>query len=161
MDEEDRVYPKMPIVAVGALIYDEASNKILLIRRANPPGEGKFSIPGGVVELGEDLVNAVKREVKEETNIDCEILGVIGISNIVVKDDSGRIKWHYIIIDFLIRPKGLETKPATDALEAIWVSVDEALNLNLTLATRKLLEKFKQFISAKNIPMMSVENFVY
>lgn len=161
MLSENREYPRMPIAAVGALIYDETSKKVLLVKRANPPGRGKFSIPGGIIELGEDPITAIKREVKEETSIEGEVLGVIGISNIVARDETGKIKWHYVIIDFLMKPTNTEAKPASDALEAVWVSIDEALDLNLTWATRKLLERFKRFLSLGTIPIISVENFAY
>jgi len=159
--ESDRIYPKRPIVAVGALIYDESERKILLIKRANPPGRGKFSIPGGLVELGENIIDAVKREVREEVNIDCEVIGVISISNLVVRDREGNVRWHYVIIDFLVKPKSKSVKPQSDALEAVWVPIDEAMNLTLTSATRRLLEKFRAMLINKNIVKVDVENLIY
>jgi len=161
LDKHRRMYPEAPIVAVGALIYDEEEKKILLIRRASDPGKGKFSIPGGVVELGENLINAVKREVMEEVNIDCEVLGVINIVNVVERDDEGRVKWHYVIIDFLAKPKSKVVKPETDALDAIWVSLDDAFQLPLTYSTRNLLKKFKKMLTDRKIEIIDVENLMF
>ena len=137
-----RRYPPIPIVSVGVLLYDKETNKILLIKRASEPGKGKYSIPGGVVELGEKLIDAAKREVMEEVSIQCRILGIIHIDEIIIRDEEDKIKWHYVLIDLLAEPLSKNITPASDAEDALWVSIEKAKTMNLTVSTRKLIEKF-------------------
>ena len=136
-----RRYPPIPIVSVGVLLYDKETNKILLIKRASEPGKGKYSIPGGVVELGEKLIDAAKREVMEEVSIQCRILGIIHIDEIIIRDEEDKIKWHYVLIDFLAEPLGKDITPSSDAEDALWVSIKDAKTMDLTVSTRKLIEK--------------------
>jgi len=136
-----RRYPPIPIVSVGVLLYDKETNKILLIKRASEPGKGKYSIPGGVVELGEKLIDAAKREVMEEVSIQCRILGIIHIDEIIIRDEEDKIKWHYVLIDFLAEPLGKDITPSSDAEDALWVSIEDAKTMDLTVSTRKLIEK--------------------
>ena len=136
-----RMYPDRPYVAVGILVVDIDSKDVLLIKRASEPGKGKYSIPGGLVEVGEKLIDAAKRELKEETSIDCKILGIIHVDEVIVRDRDGRVRWHYILIDFLAEPLSKNARASSDAEEAVWVSIDKALELNLTKSTRRLIEK--------------------
>jgi len=110
-------------------------------KRKSEPGKGKYSIPGGLVEVGEKLIDAAKRELKEETSIDCKILGIIHVDEVIVRDRDGRVRWHYILIDFLAEPLSKNARASSDAEEAVWVSIDKALELNLTKSTRRLIEK--------------------
>ncbi len=146
-----REYPPIPLISVGVLLYDKKTNRILLIKRGNPPGKGKYSIPGGLVELGESLKEAAIREVKEETSIDCRILGIIHIDEIIVRDEHNRVRWHYVLIDFLGEPLTLNAKPSSDAKSAIWVGIDEALRMNLTSSARRLIEKISRCILDRNL----------
>lgn len=144
-----REYPPVPLVSVGVLLLDKKTRRILLIKRGSPPGKGKYSIPGGLVEIGEKLVDAAKREVREEVSIECEILGIISVEEVIIKDEKGATRWHYVLIDFLGEPKSTKIKPASDAVEAGWFRIGEALNLNLTSTTRKLLLKLKEYLFTK------------
>ena len=132
--------PKLPRVGVGCLVLDERG-KVLLVRRAYPPGAGRWSIPGGHVELGEDLVEAATRELREETGVEAEPVGVVNVDTLIVQDEGGGIKYHYVLIDILYRnPRG-EIRPGGDALEVGFYTLDEALKMDLTTSVRGLLEK--------------------
>lgn len=134
-----RKYPPIPLVAVGALIINPDTEEVLLVKRKAEPGKGKYSIPGGLVELGETLVEAVRREVREEVALDIDILGVIYLDNIIERDSDNRVVWHYVLIDFLARPIGKEAKAGSDAEETVWVNLDEAFSYPLTSHTERLL----------------------
>ena len=139
---DNRVYPDKPLVGVGALVLH--GDKVLLVKRANEPCSGYWSIPGGLVEVGETLEEAVLRELWEETGVRGFVEGVIWVDEVIIRDDS-RVKYHYILIDFLVKPETLETKPSTDVKEAKWYRIEEALEkLRLTKTTKKLLETIKK-----------------
>ncbi len=135
-------YPRLPVVGVGALVFRRGS--ILLVKRANPPGRGLWSIPGGVVRLGESLLDAARRELLEETGIDAEPLGVVNIDEAVVLDEGGRIRFNYILITVLMKYQGGEPKPMSDALDAGFFSLDELEKLELTESTRGLIGKISR-----------------
>ena len=99
-----RLYPKQPLVGVGAVIM--RSGKILLEKRKNEPGKGKRSIPGGLVELGERAEQTVIREVWEETNLTVEKPELTDVVDNVDLDENGKVKYHFVIIDYLVRLKG-------------------------------------------------------
>ena len=96
-----RLYPKQPIIGVGAVIIK--NGKILLEKRKNEPGRGKWSIPGGLVELGENVEQTVIREVKEETGLEVEKPEHIDIVDNIVRDENGEIKYHFVIIDYFVK----------------------------------------------------------
>jgi ADP-ribose pyrophosphatase len=132
----------MPVVAVGALILQD--HNILLVKRVNEPGKGKWSIPGGTVELGESLKDAVVREVYEETGLVVEVLELLDIIEVIRKDDAGNIAFHYVILDYLARPVGGNLRAASDASDVLWASVDEAMNMEITESLRAMLRKLKE-----------------
>lgn len=134
-----REYPEKPLVGVGALIL--RGDEILLIKRGIDPGKGLWSIPGGLVEVGETVREAIKREVLEETGLEIEVLGVIDVIDNIVRDESGRVKFHYVIIDFLAKPKGGELKALSDAVEATWVKLSQVEKLRVTKTLKELLRK--------------------
>jgi len=132
-------YPKQPIMSVGAIIIDK--NRVLLIRRAAPPGEGLWAIPGGIVKLGEKLEDAVKREVKEETGLEVEVGKLIDLVEVLIKDEKGRIEYHYIIADYEAKVIGGKLKASSDALEAKWFNLNEIEKIEATKSTKKILKK--------------------
>ncbi|MHA1721565.1 MAG: NUDIX hydrolase [Candidatus Baldrarchaeia archaeon] len=134
-----RLYPEAPIVGVGAVIVKD--NKVLLVKRAGEPGRGLWSIPGGLVELGEKIKDAVRREVKEETGLDVKVDELANVTEIITKDEKGRIKFHYVIIDFFATPFEGELKPSSDALEAKWVEFKDLKKYSLTKTVEELFRK--------------------
>jgi ADP-ribose pyrophosphatase YjhB (NUDIX family) len=99
MTTHSRTYPAFPIPAVGAVIL--AQEHILLIQRGQPPALGQWTLPGGVVEVGESPEEAIIREVREECSVEISVLSVLEVINRIVRDDHHNIKYHYIIIDYL------------------------------------------------------------
>ncbi|MEM2194208.1 MAG: NUDIX hydrolase [Candidatus Methanomethylicia archaeon] len=135
-------YPTNPEVGVGVVVIDE-SNRILLVKRKYPPGAGKWSIPGGHLELGESLYEAAIRELYEETGINGDPIGIVNIDELVVYDDKKRIKYHYVLIDVLVKPKTPieNAKASSDVLEIAVIPIREAVNLDITKTSRNLIEK--------------------
>ncbi len=113
-----REYPDHPIVGVGGVVIRD--NFVLLIRRRREPLKGEWSIPGGVLELGESLKDGVKREILEETGLKVHPLDVIAVLD-RIQESAGRIQYHYVIIDYVCLPAGGRLKAASDALDARWV----------------------------------------
>jgi len=136
-----RVYPETPLVGVGAVV--RADNKILLIRRANEPGKGLWSIPGGLVEVGETLRDAVAREVEEETGMKIEVGKLIDVVENIVRDEDGRVKFHYILVDFEAKPitGKMDIHPSPEALEARWFTPEEIRGIPITNTAKLLLRK--------------------
>ena len=123
-----REYPEAPIAGVGAVIVRDGPDgrrQTLLIRRGQEPLKGEWSLPGGAVELGETLEEAICREVLEETGLVVEVVDTVKAFDRISRDDAGRVRYHYVLIDFLCRVIGGALARATDALEARWATVDE------------------------------------
>jgi ADP-ribose pyrophosphatase YjhB (NUDIX family) len=133
-----REYPRYPLVGVGAVVIN--NGKVLLVRRGNEPGRGKFSIPGGMVEAGEDPKVAVVRELEEETGLKGEARLLLGVYQYVERDSDGNVRYHFILLDYLVEVKGGSLRASSDAEEAVFVDIREALNLNLTETARELIQ---------------------
>jgi 8-oxo-dGTP diphosphatase len=136
-----RLYPNHPLVAVGAVII--CDGRILLEKRKREPDEGKWSIPGGLVELGESLDHAVIREVKEETNLEVEKPVLIDVvENIILREES-RVAYHYVIVDYFVKLKieEFELKAADDAADLRWVKLDEAEDYDLPERLRAFFDR--------------------
>lgn len=119
-----------PICAVGAIVLRRGS--LLLVLRDRPPAAGTWSLPGGRVELGESLEEALEREVLEETGIEIDLDGFAGIAERIVPDDDGKIEYHYVICDFYARQRGTaQPKAGDDAREVQWVKVGDLTGLPL------------------------------
>ncbi len=134
-----REYPTRPLVGTGALILQDG--KLLLIRRGAQPGQGKWSIPGGLVELGENVQDAMIRETKEEVGLDVEAVKLMDVFDSVTLDNKGRIQYHFVVVNFLVRIVGGSLKTASDILEVKWVSVEEVEKYDLTKSFRAFFEK--------------------
>jgi 8-oxo-dGTP diphosphatase len=128
-----REYPESPLVGVGAVIVDDhrEENRVLLIRRGTAPLLGEWSLPGGVLECGETLREAVVREAREETGLVVETVEMLGVYERVIRDDEGRVRYHFVLIDFLCRPVGGDLKAGSDAADVRWFTRDELPALNL------------------------------
>ena len=124
-----REYPEAPIVGVGAVIVKD--DQVLLVRRANAPSPGMWSIPGGAVELGESLAQAAAREVREECQVEIEAGRVLSTFDLIQRDAKGRIRYHYVLVDLVARYVSGEPKAGTDALEARWVKRAEFNQLDI------------------------------
>jgi 8-oxo-dGTP diphosphatase len=128
----------IPICAVGAIVLEKG--EVLLVRRNHAPALGQWSLPGGRVEWGETLREAIAREVREETGIDIEVEGLAGIAERILPDDEGKTEYHYVILDFWARPKSRDLTPGDDASEARWVPVGELNDYELTSGLYEFLQ---------------------
>ena len=129
-----RLYPDQPVVGIGAVIIKEG--EIALIKRGNEPSKGKWTIPGGLVELGENLETAVIRETKEEVCLDVDNVQLIDVVDNIDLDEHGKVKYHYVIIEFLVHVKSGNIQAASDAEELRWVPFVEVESYNLTASFR-------------------------
>lgn len=134
-----REYPDNPLVGVGAIIVEE--NRVLLIRRGQPPLLGEWSLPGGLLECGETLRDAVAREAREETGLVVETGEMLGVYERVIRDAEGRVQYHYVLIDFLCRPVGGDLKAGSDAADVRWFTRDELPALNLAYDANDVVHK--------------------
>jgi len=134
-----REYPEIPLVGVGAIIIDRS--RVLLVKRAHPPIQGQWSIPGGVLEVGEMVREAAVREAREETGLIVEPGELLGVFDRILRDQEQRVQYHYVLIDFLCRPTGGELKAASDAADVRWFTLEELQALNLTKDTHEVIHK--------------------
>jgi len=134
-----REYPTTPLVGVGAVIIRDG--QVLLIRRANEPGRGQWSIPGGVLELGETLAQAAIREVREECQVEIEIEDVLSACDLIQRDAQGRVRYHYVLIDLAARYVSGEPTAGTDALEIRWVKETDFDKLDIIARLVPVLRK--------------------
>jgi len=143
-----RLYPKQPVIGVGAVVI--CDGKILLEKRKNEPGKGKWSIPGGLVELGESVEQTVIREIREETGLEVEKPEHIDVVDNVVRDNNTEIKYHFVIIDYFVKLKGGTMKATSDAEELRWVTFDEVEQYDLTMTFRAFFQRNRQKLEKLN-----------
>jgi ADP-ribose pyrophosphatase YjhB (NUDIX family) len=136
-----RRYPDHPVVGVGAVILRHS--EILLVQRGNEPAIGQWTIPGGVVEVGESLDLALRRETKEETSLEVEEARLIDVVDQVHYDNARKIEYHYVIIDYAVNAKG-EPKASSDAADLRWVGLDDVESYDLTPSFRRFFVKNKK-----------------
>ncbi|HYA62313.1 MAG TPA: NUDIX hydrolase [Candidatus Sulfotelmatobacter sp.] len=138
-----REYPDRPIVGVGGVVVHR--QRALLIRRGCEPLKGAWSIPGGMLELGEELAEGVRRELKEETGLDVEPLEIVAAFDRITREGK-RIKYHYVIVDYVCRLRGGKLKPSSDVTDARWVRREEMPQYHLSeMATKVILKSFEFF----------------
>ncbi len=137
-----REYPTRPIVGVGGVVVHR--ERVLLIRRGREPLKGEWSIPGGMVELGEELAAATRRELKEETGLHVEPLAVIEVLDRIERV-RGRVKYHYVIVDYVCRLKRGRLRPASDVVDARWVCREELHRYHLTPLALSVIKRAMEF----------------
>ncbi len=148
--------PSEPRIGVGALVIE--SGKILLVKRKYPPSRGKWSIPGGHVELGESILETARRELKEETGVEAIPLGVVNVDDYIAYDERG-IRYHYVLITILLKPLTHDVKPGSDALDAGFFTLEEAESLDLTVSTRGLLKKLRERVVDPENKILKVNTY--
>ncbi len=151
MPRYSREYPIHPIIGVGAVVLD--GNKILLVKRGNEPYKGYWAIPGGIQRVNESLKDAALRELEEETGIKGVVEAIFWVDEIIERDDRG-IKYHYVIIDLLVRPLSKDIRPSSDVLDARWFDINEALKAKVTKTTYNLLLHLKKYGLSRTLPYL-------
>ncbi len=118
-EKRGRIYPERPLVGVGAVVLN--GDDVLLIRRAKQPRRGQWSLPGGAQKIGETLLDAIRREVREEAGIAVRVLGLIDVVDSITRDAEGQVAYHYTLVDFAAEWQGGELQAGGDADAARWV----------------------------------------
>jgi len=139
MAEDDRRYPKRPMIGVGAILFRR--DRILMAQRGKEPKKGWWSLPGGALEIGESLREGVCREVREETGLEVEPIGVLEIFERIMRDAAGVPEYHYVLIDYVCRVKGGELFPGDDVCAVEWVRQRDLAGLQITEGTLAVIEK--------------------
>jgi len=147
-ESNKREYPDRPIVSVGAVIIDQA--RVLLVKRGSPPLLGEWSLPGGVVELGETLRAAAEREAREETGLTVEPGEVLEVVDRIVPGKNGAPQYHYVLIDFLCMVTGGELRAGGDAADAQWARENALRKFRLEQLALKVVRK--AFVLQSRIP---------
>lgn len=145
-DRLERLYPQRPMVGVGAVIWRDGA--VLLERRGQPPLQGSWALPGGLVDVGERLEQAVAREVREECSIEITVRSLLGVFEPIVRDDDGRVRYHYVVIDYLAMYTSGEITIGDDAAELRWVPIEDVGGYALLPETRDMIERARQAVAA-------------
>lgn len=132
-----RQYPLHPLVGVGAIVVDKG--RVLLVKRGHAPLRGQWSIPGGMLELGESLRQAAEREALEETGVEVKATDLLGVFERILLDRKKRTRYHYVLVDFLCRKTGGALGAAADADDARWFRPEQLENLELAADTRAVI----------------------
>jgi len=136
---DTRQYPERPIVGVGAVIVDEG--RVVLIKRKYEPLKGHWSLPGGMVEIGETLESALSREMLEETGLRVDVGPVIEVFDRIMYDEQKRVRYHFVLIDYLCWPAGGTLTPGSDVDAAIWVDPVALAQYDLTEKATSVIQR--------------------
>ena len=136
---DPREYPESPRVGVGAVVLKDGH--VLLVRRNRPPAEGKWSIPGGLVNLGETTEAAAVREVAEESGLNVRLHGLAGVVERIISDPDGRVRYHYVLIDYVAASESGELRAGSDAADARWVPIEDLGRYETTEGLESMVEK--------------------
>jgi len=136
---DSREYPERPIVGVGAVIVD--GGRVVLVRRRYEPLKGRWSLPGGAVEVGETLEGALAREMVEETGLHVDVGPVIDVFDRMTRDDAGRVRYHFVLVDYLCRPVSGALRAGSDVDDAIWANGAALAAFELTDKTTAVIEQ--------------------
>ena len=133
-----REYPDRPVVGVGGVVW--RGDEVLLIQRGKPPRLGAWSLPGGAQELGETVRETAVREVREETNIEIEVTHLIDVVDGITRDEDGRVRMHYTLVDFAAEWRAGEPVAGSDAMGAQWIHPDDLGPLRRGKETLRIIE---------------------
>lgn len=139
-----RTYPERPWIGVGAVVWKD--DRVLLARRAKAPKAGQWSLPGGAQEAGETVAETAAREVREETGLEIDVLGLIDVIDSIERDDEGAVRFHYTLIDLCARWRSGEARAAEDASEVGWFTLEQVRTLGLWTETVRVIEKSRAFL---------------
>ena len=137
-----RDYPERPIIGVAAVVVED--DRVVLVRRGRPPAYGEWSLPGGAVELGETLEEAVIREVEEEIGLQVEVMELVAVLDRIFLDPEGQVQYHYALMDFLCRKAGGRLQARSDAISCADVPFAALGRYQLTKETREVINRAYQ-----------------
>ncbi len=149
-----RDYPERPIIGVAAVIIDD--DRIVLVRRGRPPAYGEWSLPGGAVELGETLEEAIVREVEEEIGLQIEVVELVAVLDRIFLDTDGLVQYHYVLVDFLCRKTGGRLQASSDAISCAQVPFSVLSNYKLTNETKEVILRAYKRLDGGTPPIYQV-----
>ncbi|HUJ29719.1 MAG TPA: NUDIX hydrolase [Candidatus Acidoferrum sp.] len=144
---DSREYPERPVVGVGGVVI--ANGRALLIKRGHPPLEGEWSIPGGTLELGETLLEGVRRELAEETGIEVQVLDLIEVFERVFRDEAGKTRYHFVILDYLCEAVRGHAHAGSDVVDVAWATKPELAKYSLTPTATRVIRKAFEMARAR------------
>jgi ADP-ribose pyrophosphatase YjhB (NUDIX family) len=136
---ERREYPERPIIGVGGVVISDG--RVLLVRRGGPPLQGQWSIPGGILEVGETLMEGVRRELAEETGIDVRVRTLIEVFERIDRDPSGKAQYHFVVLDYLCEAVRGIALAGSDVTEVAWAAPFELEKYSLTEIAGRVIRK--------------------
>lgn len=150
-----RHYPQQPLVGVGAVVF--RGDEVLLVRRGQEPARGSWSLPGGLVELGETLEAAIRRELAEETGLTVTLLGISAVAERIFPDPDGRIAYHYVLVDYLCDYAAGELTAGSDITAARFVSLADLSGFDLPEFTADVIRRaWEQKRQGTGLPLMKI-----
>ncbi len=139
---ERREYPERPIIGVGGIVISDG--RVLLVRRGGPPLQGQWSIPGGILEVGETLIEGVRRELAEETGVEVRVRNLVDVFERIDRDPSGKPQYHFVVLDYLCEAARGSARAGSDVTELAWAAPSELGKYALTeIASRLILKAFE------------------
>ena len=144
-----REYPERPLVGVGGVVIRDG--RTLLVRRGSAPLEGEWSIPGGMLELGETILEGVRRELLEETAIEVRVLDLIEVFERVTRDEAGKLKYHFVILDYLCEAVRGEAQAGSDVTAVAWARESELSKYSLTPTATRVIQKAFEIARGRTI----------
>jgi 8-oxo-dGTP diphosphatase len=143
----NREYPVRPIVGVGGVTIQDG--RVLIMRRAYAPLQGEWSIPGGGLDVGETIADGIRREVEEETGILVRVFDQIETFERILRDDAGRVQYHYVILDYLCEAAGGELRAGSDATDVAWVAEEDLQEYRLRESATRVIAKAFAMVKAR------------
>jgi len=144
-----REYPERPLVGVGGVVIRDG--RTLLVRRGSAPLEGEWSVPGGMLELCETIVEGVQRELLEETAIEVRVLDLIEVFERVTRDEAGKLKYHFVILDYLCEAVRGEAQAGSDVTAVAWARKSELSKYSLTPTATRVIQKAFEIARGRTI----------
>lgn len=135
-----REYPVAPLVGTAAAVFNDLG-EVLLVQRGKPPNVGQWGLPGGLLDVGERLVEGARREVLEECGVAVEIRDLVGVFEPIIRGGDGQVRYHYVVVDYWARYLSGEVRAADDAADARWVVLDELDGLPMPAETRSVVRR--------------------
>jgi 8-oxo-dGTP diphosphatase len=142
-----REYPERPVVGVGGVVI--SNGRALLIRRGQAPLAGEWSIPGGMLELGETVFEGVRRELAEETGIEGRVIELIDVFERISLDEADKPKYHFVVLDYLCEQIRGEARAGSDAVEVAWATEAELAQYSLTPAATRVIQKAFEIVRGR------------
>lgn len=140
-----REYPPQPLIGLGAIVWKDG--KVLMVQRGRPPRQGIWSLPGGLQMLGETVADGIRREIREETGIEIDLLGLVEVVDSVQQDPAGQVLYHFTIIDYAARWRSGEAIAGDDAAAVAWIDPAELHKLETWDETLRVIEKSRFWLS--------------